>query len=130
MIRDLAALAGRAWDVAVVGGGIYGICAVREAARRGLTACLIERADFMGATSSNSLKVMHGGLRYLQHADLGRMRESIRERRQMLRFAPHLVRPLPFLLPTHGHGLRSKLDRAERALRLRFATDATEGARA
>ena len=108
MNRDLTALAGRAWDVAVVGGGIYGICAVREAARRGLTACLIDRGDFVGATSSNSLKVMHGGLRYLQHADFGRMRESIRERRQMLRFAPHLIRPLPFMLPTYGHGLRGK----------------------
>jgi glycerol-3-phosphate dehydrogenase len=108
MRRDLAALADRPWDVAVVGGGIYGICAVREAVRRGFTACLIERGDFVGATSSNSLKVLHGGLRYLQHADLGRMRESIRERRLMLRLAPHLVRPLPFVLPTQGHGLRGR----------------------
>ena len=51
MNRDLTALAGRAWDVAVVGGGIYGICAVREAARRGLTACLIDRGDFVGTAS-------------------------------------------------------------------------------
>jgi glycerol-3-phosphate dehydrogenase len=108
MRRDLAALAAQAWDVAVVGGGIYGIWALREAARRGFSACLIERGDFVGATSSHSLKVLHGGLRYLQHADIGRMRESIRERRLMLRLAPHLVRPLPFVLPTYGHGLRGK----------------------
>jgi glycerol-3-phosphate dehydrogenase len=108
MRRDLAVLAARAWDVAVIGGGIYGICALREAARRGFSACLIERGDFVGATSSHSLKVLHGGLRYLQHGDIGRMRESIRERRLLLRLAPHLVRPLPFVLPTYGHGLRGQ----------------------
>jgi glycerol-3-phosphate dehydrogenase len=106
--RDLGALAGSEFDVAVIGGGIYGICALYEAARRGLRACLLERGDFVGATSSNSLKVMHGGLRYLQHADLRRMRESIGERGRLLRLAPHLVRPLPFVLPTYGHGLRGK----------------------
>jgi glycerol-3-phosphate dehydrogenase len=108
MKRDPAALSGPTYDVAVVGGGIYGLCAVYEAARRGLTACLVERGDFVGATSSNSLKIIHGGLRYLQHADLRRMRESIRERARLLRLAPHLVRPLPFVLPTYGHGLRSR----------------------
>jgi glycerol-3-phosphate dehydrogenase len=108
MKRDPAALSGPTYDVAVVGGGIYGLCAVHEAARRGLTACLVERGDFVGATSSNSLKVIHGGLRYLQHGDLRRMRESIRERARLLRLAPHLVRPLPFVLPTYGHGLRSR----------------------
>jgi len=108
MKRDPAALARSAYDVAVVGGGIYGICVVYEAARRGLTACLVERGDFVGATSSNSLKIVHGGLRYLQHGDLRRMRESIRERARLLRLAPHLVRPLPFVLPTYGHGLRGR----------------------
>jgi len=108
MKRDPAALSGPTYDVAVVGGGIYGLCAVHEAARRGLTTCLVERGDFVGATSSNSLKIIHGGLRYLQHADLRRMRESIGERARLLRVAPHLVRPLPFVLPTYGHGLRGK----------------------
>jgi glycerol-3-phosphate dehydrogenase len=108
MKRNPAALSGSTYDVAVVGGGIYGLCAVYEAARRGLTACLVERGDFVGATSSNSLKIVHGGLRYLQHGDLRRMRESIRERARLLRLAPHLVRPLPFVLPTYGHGLRSR----------------------
>jgi glycerol-3-phosphate dehydrogenase len=96
------------FDLAVVGGGIYGICAAHEAARRGLAVCLVERADFVSATSSNSLKTVHGGLRYLQHADLRRMRQSIRERAMLLRTAPHLVRPLPFVIPTYGHGLRGK----------------------
>ena len=108
MKRDPAALARSMYDLAVVGGGIYGICAAYEAARRGLTVCLVERSDFVSATSSNSLKTVHGGLRYLQHGDLRRMRESIRERAMLLRTAPHLVRPLPFVIPTYGYGLRSK----------------------
>jgi glycerol-3-phosphate dehydrogenase len=106
--RDPAALSRPVYDLAVVGGGIYGICAAHEAARRGLAVCLVEQADFVSATSSNSLKTVHGGLRYLQHADLRRMRESIRERAMLLRTAPHLVRPLPFVIPTYGSGLRSK----------------------
>jgi glycerol-3-phosphate dehydrogenase len=108
MKRDLASLTRSTFDVVVIGGGIYGICALYEASRRGLRGCLLERDDFVGATSSNSLKTIHGGLRYLQHADLGRMRESIRERARLLRVAPHLVRPLPFVLPTYGLGLHSK----------------------
>jgi len=108
MKRDLTTLAGSPFDVVVVGGGIYGICALHDAARRGLSACLVERGDFVGATSSNSLKTIHGGLRYLQHADLGRMRESIRERARLLRVAPHLVSPIAFVLPTRGLGLQGK----------------------
>ncbi len=108
MRRDLSALSRSTFDVLVIGGGIYGICALHEAARRGLSACLLERGDFVGATSSNSLKTIHGGLRYLQHADIGRMRESIRERARLLRVAPHLVHPLAFVLPTYGFGLHSK----------------------
>lgn len=106
MTRDLAALAARSYDLVVVGGGIYGICAVREAARRGLTACLLERDDFAAATSANSLRIIHGGLRYLQHGDLRRMRQSIGERRLLQWLAPRLVQPLPCLMPTYGHGLK------------------------
>lgn len=108
MKRDLQALAQRTHDLAVVGGGIYGVCAAWEAARRGLSVCLLERDDFGAATSSQSLKVLHGGLRYLQHADLRRFREGVLERRTFLELAPHLVDPLPFLVPTRGHGLRSR----------------------
>lgn len=108
MTRDLPALASRPFDLVVVGGGIYGICAAREAALRGLAVCLVERGDFVGETSSNSLRIIHGGLRYLQHGDLRRMRESIGERRRLQRLAPALVRPLPCVMPTYGHGLMGK----------------------
>jgi glycerol-3-phosphate dehydrogenase len=108
MIRDLAGLASRPFDLVVIGGGIYGICAAREAARRGLAVCLLDRGDFVGETSSNSLRIIHGGLRYLQHADLGRMRASIEERRLLQRLAPALVRPLACVMPTYGHGLMGK----------------------
>jgi glycerol-3-phosphate dehydrogenase len=108
MKRDIGAMAGRAYDLAVVGGGIYGVCAAWEAARRGLSVCLLERHDFGGATSSQSLKVIHGGLRYLQHAHLPRFFEAVSERRGFLELAPHLVQPMPFVMPTYGHALRSR----------------------
>jgi glycerol-3-phosphate dehydrogenase len=103
--RDLDALAAREHDLLVVGGGIHGAAAAWDAAQRGLDVALVERDDFGAGVSWNSLKTIHGGLRYLQKADLARMRESIRERRALLRIAPALVHPLPFLVPTYGHGL-------------------------
>jgi glycerol-3-phosphate dehydrogenase len=106
MRRDIAALSTAPLDLLIIGGGVYGICAAWEAARRGLAVALIERGDFGGATSGNSLHTMHGGLRYLQHLDIRRMRESIRERRFWMRVVPDLVTPMPFVLPTSGHGLR------------------------
>lgn len=106
MRRDITGVSGEAYDLVVIGGGVYGVCATWEAALRGLRVLLLERGDFGGATTANSLHTMHGGLRYLQHLDLGRMRESIRERREWMRLAPGLVTALPFLLPTFGHGLR------------------------
>jgi len=93
-------------DVVVIGGGVHGVCAAWEAARRGLRVALVEAADFGHATSSNSLRTFHGGIRYLQQLDFQRMRESIRERREWLRLAPHLVHPMRFVLPTVGHGMR------------------------
>jgi glycerol-3-phosphate dehydrogenase len=106
MARALAALAGREFDVLVVGGGITGATTAWDAAQRGLSVALLERGDFGGATSAESLKVVHGGVRYLQHLDLVRVRESSRERRALLRMAPHLVHPMPFVVPTYGHGMR------------------------
>jgi glycerol-3-phosphate dehydrogenase len=103
--RDLTGAAAATLDLLVIGGGVYGVCAAWEAARRGLTVALIERGDFGAATSCNSLHTMHGGLRYLQHLDIRRMRESIRERRFWLQAAPELIVPMPFILPTVGHGL-------------------------
>ena len=102
--RDLPALAGREHDLVIVGGGIYGVAAAWDAAQRGLAVALVEREDFGAGVSWNSLKTIHGGLRYLQGADFARLRESVRERRALLRIAPRLVRPLPFLVPTYGHG--------------------------
>ncbi len=81
MIRDLQRLAEREFDVLVVGGGIYGLTIAYDAAQRGVSVALVERGDFGGATSFNHLKTIHGGLRYLQSADIRRMRESNRERR-------------------------------------------------
>jgi glycerol-3-phosphate dehydrogenase len=108
MVRDLDRLRETQFDLVVVGGGVYGVCAAWRAALNGLTACVLERDDFGGATSSNSLKVIHGGLRYLQHLDLRRMRESIRERSLLMRMAPHLVSPMAFVVPTYGHGVKGR----------------------
>ncbi len=104
MKRDLGALAAREWDVAVVGGGIYGAAAAWDAAQRGLSVALVEREDFGAGVSWNSLKTIHGGMRYLQKLDLGRLRQSSRERATLLAIAPELVRPLPIVVPTYGHG--------------------------
>jgi glycerol-3-phosphate dehydrogenase len=108
MRRDLGVLADGEFDLLVVGGGIFGACAARDAALRGLSVALVEREDFGGATSANSFKVVHGGIRYLQHADFHRVRQSSADRRTLLRVAPHLVRPLPIVVPTYGHGMRGK----------------------
>jgi len=102
--RDLGALASREWDVAVIGGGIYGAAVAWDAAQRGLSVALVEREDFGAGVSWNSLKTIHGGMRYLQKLDLGRLRESARERAALLAIAPAVVRPLPFVVPTYGHG--------------------------
>ena len=109
MQRNLTALENRRYDVLVVGGGACGAFAALEAARRGLSVALIERRDFCGATSANSLKVIHGGLRYLQQADVGRVLASAHTRRRLMRVAPHLVQPLPCVLPTENRFMRSRL---------------------
>ena len=98
--------AGADHDLIVVGGGIYGIALALEAARRGLRALLVERADYGGATSWSNLRILHGGLRYLQSLDLVRFYESVGERRWFLRHFPDLVRPLPCLMPLYGRGLK------------------------
>lgn len=108
MNRNLNPLASTEYDLLIIGGGIYGAALAWDAARRGLRTTLVEKSDFCGATSANSLKVIHGGLRYLQHADFRRARESVLERKTLLKIAPHLVHPLPVLLPTYGHGLKGR----------------------
>src|SRR6185503_3397679 len=118
MIRDLDRLTGRTFDLLVVGGGIYGLTIAYDAAQRGLAVALIDRHDFGSVASFNHLRTIHGGLRYLQHFDLKRARESVRERRTVARIAPHAVRPLPFALPLYRSLMRGKL-----AMRAGFALD-------
>jgi glycerol-3-phosphate dehydrogenase len=108
MRRNIAALTEQEYDVIIVGGGVFGACAAWDASLRGLSVALIERGDFSHATSANHFKMVHGGIRYLQHADLLRLRESSKERRALLRIAPHLVQPLPIIIPTYGCGRQGK----------------------
>lgn len=108
MNRDIASLTGREFDILIIGGGIHGITLAREAALAGFSVALVEKSDFCSATSANSLKILHGGIRYLQQANLPRLRQSVIERRTMLQMAPHLVEPLPCAMPTWGHGMKSR----------------------
>ena len=104
--RDVGRATAEPHDLIVVGGGIYGACLAMESARRGLRPLLIERDDFGGGTSWNSLRIVHGGLRYLQSLDLRRFRESVAERRWFCRTYPELVEPIECLMPLHGIGLK------------------------
>ncbi len=97
--QALAALAAEEFDVVVIGGGITGAGVALDAASRGYAVALVEQADFASGTSSRSSKLVHGGLRYLQNFDLGLVREALLERQLMVRLAPHLVRPLPLVVP-------------------------------
>ncbi|HEY7830748.1 MAG TPA: glycerol-3-phosphate dehydrogenase/oxidase [Solirubrobacteraceae bacterium] len=97
--QALAALAEEEFDVVVVGGGITGAGVALDAATRGYSVALIERHDFAAGTSSRSSKLVHGGLRYLQHFDLGLVREALLERQLMVALAPHLVHPLALVVP-------------------------------
>ena len=97
--QALAALSEDEFDVVVVGGGITGAGVALDAAARGYSVALLERADYVSGTSSRSSKLVHGGLRYLQHFDLGLVREALLERQLMVAVAPHLVKPLPLVVP-------------------------------
>ncbi|MCI0749617.1 MAG: glycerol-3-phosphate dehydrogenase/oxidase [Nevskiales bacterium] len=97
--RALAPFWTRTFDVLVIGGGIYGAWTAYDAALRGLSVALIEKNDWASGTSSASSKLIHGGLRYLEHYDFGLVREALVERRLLHRLAPHLVRPLDFVMP-------------------------------
>src|SRR4026209_620575 len=91
----------REFDVIVIGAGINGAGIARDAAMRGLTVLLIDKGDVGGGTSAGSTRLIHGGLRYLEHFEFGLVRESLRERETLLRIAPHLGRPLPILVPIY-----------------------------
>ncbi len=103
MERNLSRMAERPYDLLVVGGGISGACIAWDAAQRGLKVALVEKGDFGGATSSATSKLVHGGLRYLRNFEFSLVRDALRERRIWMTLAPHLVYPLPFLMPTYGH---------------------------
>ncbi len=103
--RAVEALAGRRFDLLVIGGGILGAAVAAHAARLGLAVALVEAGDFASGTSGASSKLIHGGLRYLRLGDVRLVREAHRERRLLMRVvAPHLVRRLPFLLPLYEGG--------------------------
>jgi len=95
-------------DVAIIGGGIQGAGIAREAALRGLTVALFEKGDFGGGTSSRTSGLIHGGIRYLEQGAFRLVREAVRERQILLRIAPHLVRPLPFLFPVYRGDRRGR----------------------
>lgn len=109
MKRNLETLANRIFDILVVGGGIHGAITAWDAALRGLSVALIERADFGSGTSQNSLKIIHGGLRYLQDGNLSRIRMMARERTTWMKIAPHLIHPLTCLIPTNQTMSRSRM---------------------
>ena len=98
----IAALRGDPFDLVVIGGGITGAGVALDAATRGYSVALVEKADFASGTSSRSSKLVHGGLRYLQQFDLGLVREALLERQLMVALAPHLVRPLPLVVAAFG----------------------------
>jgi glycerol-3-phosphate dehydrogenase len=91
----------REFDVVIVGAGIVGCGAARDCARRGLRVALIDQSDIGAGTTSKSTRLIHGGLRYLAHYDFELVREDLREREILLKIAPHLVKPLPFLIPMY-----------------------------
>jgi glycerol-3-phosphate dehydrogenase len=97
------------FDVIVIGAGINGAGIARDAAMRGLKVLLIDKGDIGSGTSSASTRLIHGGLRYLEHFEFGLVRESLRERETLLRIAPHLVRPLPIVIPIYKQSRRGPL---------------------
>jgi glycerol-3-phosphate dehydrogenase len=108
MQRDVGALAAQEFDLLIVGGGAFGAAAAWDAVLRGLRVALIDQGDFGGGASAECFKMVHGGIRYLQHADIHRLRASCAERTALLKIAPHLVNPLPIAIPTYGHGRQGK----------------------
>jgi len=106
--RAIEEIAGKHFEVVVIGGGITGAGVAFDAASRGYSVALLERGDYAAGTSSRSSKMVHGGLRYLQNFDLGLVREALLERALMVRLAPHLVYPTPFLVASLGEERRDR----------------------
>lgn len=104
MKRDLEIMSMKEYDVLIIGGGINGAAIAHDAALRGLNVALVEKKDFGWATTSATSKLAHGGLRYLKNFELGLVRESLRERRILAKITPHLVYPIPFMIPLYKTG--------------------------
>jgi len=107
--KGMTELSGEEFDLLVIGGGITGCGVARDAAMRGLRVALVERDDFASGTSGRSSRLVHGGIRYLEHGQLHLVYESIRERETLLRIAPHLVKPLAFTWPVYRGARIGKL---------------------
>src|SRR5438552_4269864 len=97
------------FDVVVIGGGINGVAIARECARGGRRTLLLEQHDFGSGTTSRSTRIIHGGLRYLEHGEIGMVREGLRARGRLLQERPHLVHPVHFLLALNDNSRRSSL---------------------
>src|SRR5829696_5653022 len=97
------------FDLIVIGAGINGVAIARDAAMRGLRVAVLDKSDIGSGTTSWSTRLIHGGLRYLEHREFGLVRESLRERERLLRNAPHLVRPLPLHIPIYRRSTRGPL---------------------
>jgi glycerol-3-phosphate dehydrogenase len=108
MIRDVETLVAGRYDLLVVGGGVHGLFAAYDAAQRGLSVALIDRADIGSGLSFNHQRTIHGGLRAMERVNLAGARYQIAERRTWARIAPHLLRPLPFLIGTYRFSRRSR----------------------
>ena len=104
--RFSSTLSDSLFDLIVIGAGINGAGIARDAATRGLKVLLLDKGDIGGGTSSLSTRLIHGGLRYLEHGEIGLVRESLRERETLFRIAPHLVKPLPILIPIYSNARR------------------------
>lgn len=101
-------LASSDFDLIIIGGGVNGAGTARDAAERGLRVCLLEQGDLCNGTTRWSSRLVHGGLRYLEHAELGLVYESLHERETLLKIAPHLVQPLRLLIPIYSGAQRGK----------------------
>jgi glycerol-3-phosphate dehydrogenase len=100
--------ADKTFDILVIGGGIHGASIAWEATLRGFSVCLVEKGDFSSGASAGNYRIIHGGLRYLQHLDLMRLFESVEEQRVFRKIVPAALKPLPFIIPCYGYGLRGR----------------------
>src|ERR1700752_3134798 len=108
-VKPRASLEGQHFHVVVIGGGINGVAVAREGPRAGKHTLLVEQNDFASGVTSRSTRIIHGGLRYLEHGELGLVRESVRERERLLRERSHLVHPMHFLFLLNEQSKRSAM---------------------